>query len=194
MKKSEVDIVYNLITDPAGYDIGCSGRINISQYKRSIWTVEWEEYHNPHDNYSKSEMEALEFDDPRKAAECFIELRHLAEIGLDFDKIMIKEILKEMQPRHYLLGKHLKVFKEKYSMKKYKCPFKQYQLVKFVYPGDIEKLKEEGSNYPFEHNEIVLFLGEIIQMEGHCIVVKGNGKIYWGYHTDNFVEPDEDEI
>jgi hypothetical protein len=79
-------------------------------------------------------------------------------------------------------------------MKKYKCPFKQYQLVKFIYPEIEKKLKQKTSVYPFAHNEILLFLGEIVQMKGHCIVVRGNGTVYWGYHTDNFVEPNEDEI
>lgn len=77
---------------------------------------------------------------------------------------------------------------------KYKCPFKQYQLVQFKYPGIDKKLNQQESGYPFEHDEILLFFGEIVQMRGHCIVVSKNGKVYWGYHTDNFVEPDKDRI
>jgi len=76
---------------------------------------------------------------------------------------------------------------EEYKRKRYKCPFKQYQLVKFVRP-------DKKSIYPFMNNEILLFLGEIVQMKGHCIVVNRNGQVYWGYHTDDFVEPNEGEI
>ena len=75
-------------------------------------------------------------------------------------------------------------------MKKYKCPFKQYQLVKFMCFDSIE----EKLSYPFSQGEIVLFLSEIVQMRGHCIVVNRKGQVYWGYHTDSFVEPNEDEI
>jgi hypothetical protein len=45
-----------------------------------------------------------------------------------------------------------------------------------------------GAGYPFEDGEILLFLGEIHKMEGHCIVVKSDGRIFWGYHTQNFEE------
>lgn len=68
----------------------------------------------------------------------------------------------------------------------YICPFEQYQLVKFIKTSDFK--------YPFDNNEVVLFLGEIKNMEGHCIVVKKNGKVLWGYHTDNFEALTEDEI
>ena len=73
---------------------------------------------------------------------------------------------------------------------KYKCPFVINQLVKFKCPKDCLS----PSNYPFKNNEILLFLGEIKQMKGHCIIVNGAGKVFWGYHTNNFVEPNDDEI
>jgi len=70
---------------------------------------------------------------------------------------------------------------------KYKCPFKTNQLVKYKgSPNDII--------FPFKKNEILLFLGEIIQMPGHCIIVNTKGCVHWGYHTNNFEEPNEDEI
>lgn len=48
------------------------------------------------------------------------------------------------------------------------------------------KIKEE---------DFLLFLGEIPNMPGgHCVIVTPNGKIVWGYHTDNFVELTEDEV
>jgi hypothetical protein len=49
-------------------------------------------------------------------------------------------------------------------------------------------------SFTFVENECVLFLGEIKQVPGHCIVVKQNGKVILGFHTDNFREPTKDEI
>ena len=46
---------------------------------------------------------------------------------------------------------------------------------------------------PFQRGEHLLYLGEIHEMVGHCIVVKKNGKVVWGFHTDNFRERTEDE-
>jgi hypothetical protein len=37
-------------------------------------------------------------------------------------------------------------------------------------------------------------LGEIKQMPGHCIVVRKDGKVYWGHHTENFRKAKEEEI
>jgi hypothetical protein len=40
-----------------------------------------------------------------------------------------------------------------------------------------------------------IYLGEIPNMRGHCIVVDIlNKKILHGYHIENFVELDEDEV
>ena len=51
------------------------------------------------------------------------------------------------------------------------------------------------SDYPFENEEIFVFLGEISNMKGHCVVVRKNdGKIFSCYHSDNFVELREDEV
>ncbi len=46
----------------------------------------------------------------------------------------------------------------------------------------------------FYWGETVLFLGEIKQMPGHCIVATKEGKVIWGYHTENFRLATEDEI
>jgi len=71
---------------------------------------------------------------------------------------------------------------------KNKCQFKPMQLVKAIYGS------QGVYKYPWKKNEILLFLGEIKQMEGHCAVVNKSGKIFWAYHTDDFVEPLEEEI
>ncbi len=33
--------------------------------------------------------------------------------------------------------------------------------------------------------EMVLFMGEIPNMPGHCVFADPKGKVHWGYHPDN---------
>lgn len=48
--------------------------------------------------------------------------------------------------------------------------------------------------YSFKENDRYIFLGEIPNMPGHCVVIEYNkGKIYSGYHTSNFIELSEEE-
>ena len=66
---------------------------------------------------------------------------------------------------------------------------RQYSLVKFTCE------KDHWHFYPFTSNGVYIFLGEIPNMPGHCVVVEHkSGRIYSGYHTDRFKEIDEDEI
>ena len=67
------------------------------------------------------------------------------------------------------------------------CLFKQYQRVIFEVP--------DPSVYSgiFKQGEVMLFLGEIVDMPGHCIIVNEKGKVFWGYHTENFRALTEDE-
>ena len=68
---------------------------------------------------------------------------------------------------------------------------RQYALVKFDY-DDVPK--KYHSLYPFEKDKAYIFLGEIVQMPGHCIVIDiKTGQIFSAYHTDNFIELTEDE-
>mgnify|MGYP003386000004 CR=1 FL=1 len=65
-------------------------------------------------------------------------------------------------------------------------------LVKFnegytLPPGMREK-------YPFAIGETLLFVGDVINMPEHCVVVKSDGNILWGFHSDNFVELTDDEV
>jgi len=71
-----------------------------------------------------------------------------------------------------------------------KCPFKKNQIVIF----DIKPDEPYSNVYPFKYDEHVLFLGEIVQMPGHCIIVNKLGQVLWGYHIDDFREPTEDEL
>lgn len=69
---------------------------------------------------------------------------------------------------------------------------RQNALVKFDYKDLPEEWRVE---YPFKKSdEPYIFLGEIVQMPGHCIVVSmKTGKIFSGYHMNNFIELTEDE-
>jgi hypothetical protein len=45
--------------------------------------------------------------------------------------------------------------------------------------------------FPFTEKDTFVYLGDIVQMPGHCIVV--DNQIFTCYHTDEFVEIPEEE-
>ena len=50
------------------------------------------------------------------------------------------------------------------------------------------------SKYPFVRDRACVFIGEIPNMPGHCVVAGHvTGQIHSGYHTENFREIPEDE-
>lgn len=66
------------------------------------------------------------------------------------------------------------------------------KLVRFDY-GNIPV--EYYDEYPFNVNLTYIMLGEINHMPGHCVVMEFlSGKLYAGYHTENFVELTEEEV
>jgi hypothetical protein len=58
--------------------------------------------------------------------------------------------------------------------------------------------REEVNNrnfYNFDKDNFFIYLGEIPNMLGHCVVVGyESGKIYSGYHIENFRLPTENEF
>ena len=69
---------------------------------------------------------------------------------------------------------------------------RKYSLVKFDFTKVPVKFQKK---YPFKKNEIFVFMSEIANMPGHCVVLRHTtGKIYSGYHSDSFVELSPDEI
>ena len=65
-------------------------------------------------------------------------------------------------------------------------------LVRFTY-GDIPI--QDRDDYPFIEGENCIFLGEIVNMPGHCVVTCiRDGKTYSGYHTFDFIELTEEEV
>lgn len=72
---------------------------------------------------------------------------------------------------------------------------RQYSLVKYDIsdqPEEFQKNYADG-NYEFSPNHRYIFLGEIPNMQGHCIVMDDKGKHYVGYHIENFIELTDDE-
>jgi len=64
-------------------------------------------------------------------------------------------------------------------------------MVKF----DFSKLPiKYHSKYPFRDGASYIFLGEISNMKGHCVIAAQGGVIHFGYHTDNFIELTEKEV
>ncbi|RKZ78055.1 MAG: hypothetical protein DRQ35_06580 [Gammaproteobacteria bacterium] len=68
---------------------------------------------------------------------------------------------------------------------------RQYSFIKFDYT---DLPKEYHGGYPFSKKHRYIYMGEIPNMGGHCIVMDDDGKMYVGYHTDNFVELTDDEM
>lgn len=68
-----------------------------------------------------------------------------------------------------------------------------YTLVKFDYESlDAEYYKYYLDKFPV--NEVFVFIGELKQMPGHCVVCNyRTGKIISGYHTADFVPLTEDD-
>ena len=68
---------------------------------------------------------------------------------------------------------------------------RQYSLVRFEL-GDLDP--SWWDKYPFEPDGRYIFLGEIPNMPGHCVVADHiTGRMHSGYHVENFVEIPEDE-
>ena len=66
---------------------------------------------------------------------------------------------------------------------------RQYSLVK-VAQWYLDLLKNKKiMDCPLAQERSFIFLGEIPNMEGHCVVVgHKTGKVFSGYHIENFVE------
>ncbi len=64
---------------------------------------------------------------------------------------------------------------------------RKLSLVRFVGAGP-------GVRLPFKVSRTYVFLGEIAQMPGHCVVADvASGRVWAGYHSENFTEVPEDD-
>ncbi len=69
---------------------------------------------------------------------------------------------------------------------------RQYSLVRFRF--DLMPI-EYHDKYPFVPDGVYVFFGDIPNMPGHCVVADHkSGRIYSGYHTDNFTELPSDDV
>ena len=71
---------------------------------------------------------------------------------------------------------------------------RQYSLVK-VAQWYLDFLNEKKiKDCPLSQEKTFIFFGEIPNMQGHCVVVgHKTGKVFSGYHIEDFVELTEDE-
>lgn len=68
---------------------------------------------------------------------------------------------------------------------------RKLSLVKFNFEAVPAQYRRK---YPFRASKIYIYFGEIANMPGHCVVADHKtGKIYSGYHTENFIEINADE-
>ena len=68
---------------------------------------------------------------------------------------------------------------------------RQNALVKFDF-ADLPV--EYHKSYPFTEKDRFVYLGDVVQMPGHCIVVRlSDGHVFTCYHIDDFVELTEEE-
>lgn len=68
---------------------------------------------------------------------------------------------------------------------------RSYSLVKLSKDMEDWLKAKSKSDSPLLQDSRFIFLGEIPNMPGHCVVAAfSSGKLISGYHTDNFVEID----
>ena len=74
-------------------------------------------------------------------------------------------------------------------MKRRRSVPRERSLVRFAEPSSALRGK-----YPFKRDVTYLFIGEIANMPGHCVVADlKSGRLISGYHTANFRELTDDE-
>lgn len=73
---------------------------------------------------------------------------------------------------------------------------RQYAMVKLdeTYREIIQPYAAEKITGNLLAERFLIFLGEIPNMQGHCVLIGQSGIPYMGFHTDDFVELSEDEV
>jgi len=87
--------------------------------------------------------------------------------------------------------------KMKKSKKKSWSKPRNLSLVRFILSEKFGGFYEKA--YPFKAGTNYLFVGEIPNMTGHCVIMDvsanvGRPLLYIGYHTDNFEELTKEEV
>lgn len=85
-RESEIDLVYKLLSHPAGYDIDIEGSLWVRRYEYPMWAVEWEVPHEKQINevVTKTKVEVKEFENVLEAAIFFVDKRHDLKLGIDY--------------------------------------------------------------------------------------------------------------
>ena len=84
--EDEIELVYDLLSHPAGFDIDIAGLLWVRQYEWPQWAVEW---NTPADT---SKIEVQEFNNALDAATFFVAKRYELGYGLDFDLIELEKL------------------------------------------------------------------------------------------------------
>jgi hypothetical protein len=62
------------------------------------------------------------------------------------------------------------------------------------YLAKVDLPKGYENEYPFKNGDIVFVFGEIQHMPEHCVLATKDGKVLWGYHTEDFIPLTEEEV
>lgn len=93
-------------------------------------------------------------------------LKFLERNGITADRIIKQVTVREGHEEIHVLGDE---------------GIQQYALVRFTAP------KEHADKYDFKIGQQFVYLGEIPNMPGHCVVADvETGRIHSGYHVENF--------
>lgn len=84
---------------------------------------------------------------------------------------------------------------------KYNGP-RPYSFVRFKFENVDEEHKSYYTHFELEKNQRLIFISEIANMPGHCIITKTTRnrdesesvRTYTGYHTSDFVELTDEEV
>jgi hypothetical protein len=111
--------------------------------------------------------------------------RDIVENPEEFDKLMADALAEEKSYpaiRQYAIIKLTQVYRDRMM---------EYHVSEH-YTGDNTKWGE-GFYTEFLAQDIFIYLGEIPNMQGHVAVAGRNGKVYFGFHPEDFEEVAEDE-
>lgn len=110
----------------------------------------------------------------------------------------VSDLIKKLRNEHSYENGGLLRFKKTGNKLKIVLPLEEEKTVSmsvfhkiFEYPTkprskELVKFKGASGFSRLENGETVVFMGEIKQAPGHCIVAKSDGTMSWMHHTDDF--------
>lgn len=70
---------------------------------------------------------------------------------------------------------------------------RQYAFIKLT--EDFKTAMANDKDHPIMQEDVFIYFGEIPNMLGHCVVSgHKSGRVFSGYHIDNFQELTEEEL